>query len=253
MTYTVQELARLSGVTVRTLHHYDQIGLLRPASRTDAGYRLYDVQQVDRLQQILFLRELDFPLEEIASSLDGPDFDRGQELLRHRQLLQQRIDRLHRLLGTLDRTLSAMKGEIDMSDKEKFECFKQEMIDKNEKEYGEEARKKYGDSAVDASNKRIKGMSREQYEAVEKLSAELNETLKAAFAQGDPASELAQRACALHKQWLCVYWEHYSPEAHMSVTQMYVDDPRFTAYYDKIAPGCAVFLRDAVKIYCQNK
>ena len=253
MTYTVQELARLSGVTVRALHHYDQIGLLRPASRTDAGYRLYGVEQVDRLQQILFLRELDLPLDEIASLLSDPSFEQSKVLLRHRKLLQQRIDRLNGLLGTLDQTLLAMKGKLIMSDKEKFECFKQEMVDNNEKQYGEEARRKYGDSAVDASNQKIKGLSREQYAAVEKLTGELNQALKAAFAQGDPGSELAQRACALHKQWLCVYWEHYSPGAHMGVAQMYVDDPRFTAYYDKIAPGCAPFLRDAVNLYCQNQ
>ncbi len=251
MTYTVQQLAKLSGVTVRALHHYDAIGLLRPGGRTDAGYRLYGPAELERLQQILFLRELDFPLEEISALLDSPDFNREQALMQQRDLLNQRIQRLQRLLGTLERTLQDMKGEIDMSDKEKFEGFKQEMIDKNEKQFGAEARAKYGDDTVNKSNAKFMGMSREQYARMEALTQELNDTLKAAFAQGDPASDLAQRACELHKQWLSFFWESYSREAHLGITQMYVDDPRFTEYYDKIAPGCAEFLRDAVKIYCK--
>lgn len=253
MTYTVNELARLSSVTVRALHHYDSIGLLKPAQRTAAGYRLYGPEQVDRLQQILFLRELDFSLEEITTLLDSPTFDRQRALMQHRELLNLRIERLQRLLGTLERTLQAMKGKIDMSDKEKFECFKQEMIGENERKYGAEVRGKYGDDAVNKSNAKVMGMSREQYAEVEMLSQEFNETLKAAFALGDPASDLAQKACDLHKRWLCYFWESYSREAHLGVTQMYVDDPRFTAHYDKIAPGCAEFLRDAVNIYCQNR
>jgi len=94
-------------------------------------------------------------------------------------------------------------------------------------------------------------MTSEQYAQVEALSLELNNILKAAFEQGDPAGELAQKACELHKKWLCYFWDHYSKKAHIGVTQMYVDDPRFTAYYDKIAVGCAKFLRDAVLIYCK--
>jgi hypothetical protein len=95
-------------------------------------------------------------------------------------------------------------------------------------------------------------MTKEQYAVVERLSLELNETIKAAFVQGDPQSELARKTCELHKKWLCFFWDEYSKEAHIGVSQMYVDDPRFTAYYDKIAPGCAVFLRDAVRFFCRN-
>ena len=108
-----------------------------------------------------------------------------------------------------------------------------------------------GDAQIDRSNAKVKGMSKEQFAEMERLTAELNETLKAAFEQGDPAGALAQRACALHREWLCFFWDQYSKEAHMGVAQMYVDDPRFTAYYDRIAVGCAQFLRDAVFIYCK--
>ena len=138
-----------------------------------------------------------------------------------------------------------------MNEQEKFKGFKQKLVNDNERLYGEEIRAKYGDNAIDRSNTKLKGMTKEQYAAVERLSLEVNDSLKAAFEQGDPAGELAQKACEVHKKWLCYYWDHYSKEAHIGVTQMYVDDPRFTEYYDKIAVGCAAFLRDAVLIYCK--
>lgn len=139
-----------------------------------------------------------------------------------------------------------------MCDKEKTDDLAQKLIDDNERLYGAEIRARYGDAVVDRSNAKVKGMTDTQVAEVEKLSAEVNETLKAAFEQGDPAGELAQKACALHKKWLCCFWDHYSREAHMGLAQMYADDPRFTAYYDKIAAGCAAFLRDAVLVYCRE-
>ena len=139
---------------------------------------------------------------------------------------------------------------IILNRKDKFKDFKQSLIDENEKNYGSEIREKYGNQTVDRSNAKIKGMTQERYNEVKRLSQEVNNTLKTAFEQGDPHSELAQQACELHKKWLCCFWDNYCKKAHISVTQMYVDDPRFTEYYDKIAPGCAIFLRDAVQIYC---
>ena len=135
----------------------------------------------------------------------------------------------------------------------KFEDLKRNLIDGNEKRYGGEIREKYGNDAVDKSNAKIKGMTKEQYAEVEKLSQEINNTLKSAFERGDPTSELAQKVCELHKRWLCYFWSDYSREAHIGVTQMYVDDSRFTEYYEKISPGCAAFLRDAVKIFCERQ
>lgn len=111
----------------------------------------------------------------------------------------------------------------------------------------------YGTEDVDRSNAKLLNLSPEKYAEFKKLTTELNETLKAAVEQGDPSSETAQRACELHKKWLCFFWDSYSKEAHMGVTQMYVDDPRFKEYYEKIAPGCAEFLRDAVSIYCEKQ
>ena len=140
-----------------------------------------------------------------------------------------------------------------MSDREKFEGLKQDLIDRNEKRYGSEIRGKYGDEVIDGSNTKLKGLSQEQYDEAESLLSELEAALKEAFEQGDPASELAQKACELHKKWLCCFWDTYTKEMHVGLAQMYVDDERFSAYYDKIAPGCAVFLRDAILIHSHIK
>lgn len=186
------------------------------------------------------------------SLLSAKNFDGLTALQNHLIALKNKRDQLDLLIANAEKTIKNHKGKFIMSGKEKFEGFKQKRIDDNEAKYGDEIREKHGNDAIDGSNAKIKGMTPEQYEEVEKLSLEVNETLKAAFKQGDPASDPAQKACDLHREWLCYFWKDYSKEAHMGVTQMYVDDTRFTEYYDKIAPGGAVFLRDAVVIYYGN-
>lgn len=251
MEYTINKLAKLAGVSTRTLRYYDELGLLSPARVSSNGYRIYGEKEIDRLQQILFYRELGVSLEEIRNILASKDFDGLSALEGHLSALLARREQLDLLVANVRKTIMTMKGEITMNDQEKFEGFLQKLVDDNEQQYGEEIREKYGDEQVRRSNAKVLNMSKEQYAELEKLTEDLNETLKAAFEQGDPAGELAQKTCQLHKKWLCFYWADYSKEAHMGVTQMYVEDPRFTAYYDKIAPGCAGFLRDAVAIYCK--
>jgi len=138
-----------------------------------------------------------------------------------------------------------------MSNQEKFEGYKQGLIDENERKYGAEIRSKYGDKAVDESNAQLKGLTKEQYAEGERLRLEFEETLKAAFITGDPAGELAQKACALHKKWLRIFYPKYSKEYHLGLAEMYVADERFRANYDKLAPGCTEFLRAAISIYCK--
>jgi len=252
MEYTISKLAKLAGISTRTLRYYDELGLLSPARISSNGYRIYGCKEVDRLQQILFYRELGVPLEKIKEILSAEDFDELAALENHLTSLLVKRLQLDMLIENVEKTIQASKGRLIMSDKEKFKGFIRDLVDRNEREYGEEIRKKYGDEVVDRSNARVRSMTREQYAEVEALSAELNKTLKAAFEQGDPSGELAQKACELHKKWLCFFWDQYSREAHIGLVQMYVDDPRFRAYYDKIAVGCAEFLRDAIKIYCES-
>jgi len=146
-----------------------------------------------------------------------------------------------------------MKGEISMTDIEKFEGFKQSLIDENEENYGAEIREKYGNQTIEDSNATLKGLTKEQYDKSEHLRLTLEETLKLAFNTDDPAGEQAQKACDIHRQWLTVFYPDYSKEYHIGLAEMYVADDRFKANYDKLAPGCTEFLRDAIKIYCQSK
>jgi DNA-binding transcriptional MerR regulator len=205
------------------------------------------------LQQILFYRELGFGLDDIKQCLSAPDFAPLTALGGHLEALKARRSQLDALIRNVEKSIWAMKGDAEMSDAEKFEGFKQKLLDENEAAYGAEIRAKYGDTVVDGSYAKVKGLTAEQYADIEKLSQEINDTLKAAMESGeDPSGRLAQKACDSHRQWLCLFYDGYCKEYHMGLAQMYVDDPRFTEYYDKIAPGCAVFLRDAVKIYCEG-
>ncbi|MGG3467771.1 MerR family transcriptional regulator [Neobacillus pocheonensis] len=253
MEYTVQKLASLAGVSTRTLRYYDEIGILKPARINSSGYRIYGQEEVDRLQQILFYRELGVGLESIKDIVTAPSFDGAQALREHREKLLEKREQLDLLIANVDKTIALSEGRMKMSNKEKFDGFKKKMIDENEKKFGKEIRQKYGNDTVEKSNAKLQNMTEEQYDEVTKLAEQVQETLVAAFKTGDPAGELAQKAADLHKQWLTFYWHEYSKEAHAGLAQMYVDDERFTAYYDKEQPGTAEFLRDAIHIYTGMK
>ncbi|MGI5921090.1 MAG: MerR family transcriptional regulator [Syntrophomonadaceae bacterium] len=249
MEFTVQKLSQMAGISTRTLRYYDEIGLLKPARINTSGYRIYGQKEIDRLQQILFYRELGVNLEKIKEIVTASSFDAIKALQEHREKLLVKSEQLDLLISNVDKTIAAAEGRIVMSNKEKFEGFKQKLIDDNEKKYGKEIREKYGDSTVNRSNERVKNMTPEDYAYISRLGDEVMETLQAAFLTGDPAGELAQKAADLHRQWLSFYWNDYTKEAHAGIAQMYVEDERFTAYYDKEHPGTAEFLRDAILIY----
>lgn len=249
MEYTVQKLAKLAGISTRTLRYYDEIDLLKPARMSSSGYRMYGQTEVDSLQQIMFYRELGVSLDKIREILTAPSFDRAQALKEHQSQLLERRKQLDLLISNVEKTIALTEGRMKMSDQEKFTGFKQKMIDENERKYGKEVRQKYGDEAVDRSNEKLKGMTQEEHEKVTRLATEVSAALADAFKTGDPSGELAQKAADLHKQWLTCYWSEYSKEAHANLAQMYVEDERFRAYYDEKQPGTAQFLRDAIRIY----
>lgn len=236
---------------MRTLHHYDELGLVR-AHRAANGYRRYGAAEVDRLQQVLLYRECGMSLADIGRLLDDPAFDAHVALVSHLRELQARKERLDGLIASVKKTLACMEGSITMEDKEKFEAFKQGLVDENEKRYGQEVRERWGDAAADASNAKLMGMNVEQYRETQELEQGVKDALRSAMEAGDPAGEDAQRAADLHRQWLCRFWKDgtYSKAAHQGLAEMYVADDRFKAYYEAVAPGAAEFLRDAIKAYC---
>lgn len=250
MEYTIKQLSELAGVSARTLRYYDQIGLLKPSRINEAGYRFYGTVQVDRLQQILFYRELGLPLDKIESLLDNPEFDRQAALQSHLTALKQQRERLDTLILTVEKTIRHDIGEINMADKEKFEGFKQELIQRNEEQYGKEIRTKFGEQEVDRFNARMLSLSKEEYDAWIALEAEILSMLEQAVRDhADPKSETGKQLTDLHRRWLSYTWSSYSPAAHKGLAQMYVCDERFTAYYDRNISGCAAFLCDAIRAH----
>lgn len=254
MEYSIQKLAAMSGVTTRTLRYYDQIGLLKPLRVNSAGYRIYGSVQVDLLQQILFYRELGFPLEEIRQIVTEPGFDRRKAMVAHRQALLARRQQLDTLIDNLTKTIESEDGQRNMSDKEKFAGFKKQMVEENEAKYGAEIRRKYGDKTIDESNVKMMGMTREQYDAMQQMAAEIHDGLERAVQAGlEPTGEEGHRLAALHKEWLGFTWNVYSKEAHGGLVEMYVLDERFKVYYDDHVEGCAQWLRAAVKAWLETQ
>lgn len=249
MQYTVKKLASLAGISPRTLRYYDSIGLLKPSAFSASGYRIYGPEEVDALQQILFFRELGLGLEAIRDMVTDSSFDREKALEKHRERLVEKRRQLDLLIANVEKTIESAKGRKNMTDQEKFEGFKQKIIEDNEKKFGAEIREKYGENCVEKSNQVVKSMTEEQYRKAERLERAVMEALGEAYKTGDPGGAEAQKAAELHRQWLCCYWASYSKEAHAGLARMYVEDERFTEYYDKKQPGTAKFLRDAVLAY----
>lgn len=249
MEYTVQKLGKIAGISTRTLRYYDEIGILKPARINSSGYRLYGRHEVDRLQQILYYRELGVNLDEIMRIISSPSFDGVKALRDHHARLLEKRDQIDLLITSVEKTIAQKEGRIIMTDHEKFEGFKKKLIDENEQKYGTEIREKYGNKTIEDSNRKMMNMTKEQFDQFTKLGEEVIATLKKAYATGDPAGELAQKTADLHRQWLSFTWKQYSSEAHAGLARMYVEDERFKAFYDEKQPGGAEFLRDAILIY----
>ena len=249
MEYTVKGLSKLAGVSTRTLRYYDEIGLLKPLRINSSGYRIYGYKEVELLQQILFYKELGVSLNKIKEIIYDTSFDIEMALAEHRKELLKKRNQLDLLILNLDRTIASRKGGIKMKNEEKFLGFKKNLIEENERQYGKEIKELYGEDTVNKSNEMIMGMSQEKYYKWKELGSQIMVTLKEAFKTGDPASNLAQQTADLHRKWLSFTWNSYSKEAHAGLAKRYVDDDRFTQYYDKDQPGLAKFLRDAILIY----
>ncbi|WP_031517257.1 MerR family transcriptional regulator [Desulfofalx alkaliphila] len=241
----VKEVADLVGISVRTLHHYDEIGLLTPDETTKSGYRVYSEKNLETLQQILFFKELGFPLKKIKEIINSPSFDRHEALVaQHRMLLEKR-KRLDKMIGTIEKTIQHSKGEIKMTNKEKFEGF-----DFSHNPYEKEARELWGDSAVDESNAKIAKLSKfEKKELTEKFNAIFKNLAALRHLPAD-----SKEAQAAIKEWYGLLNEmgSYSLEAFKNLGQMYVDDIRFTENIDKFGQGLAKFMRDAMAVYADK-
>jgi len=253
MIYTISELAKLAGISTRTLRYYDEINLISPSFVNDAGYRLYDQQAVDTLQQVLFYRELKLDLKTIQRLLSEADGNVNEVLTNQFEALTAERAHINELLKILEKTIQANKGETKMTNEEKFAQFKQDLVSENENEYGDEIRNNYGDHAVDTSNAKMLGMDETTYKSFKNLEMDLkHDLLLAAVQTQDVSSPEAESLVRKHREWLGYTWSEYSPEAHQGLADMYIADERFKMYYDESVPGGAQFLHDAID-YWSNK
>jgi len=243
--FTIGELAELAGVTVRTLHHYDRIGLVRPGLRTAAGYRCYTEEDAERLAQVLGYRELGFALLAIRDILDDPGTDPQVHLRRQRELLTERIERLRRIVAAIDTTLEAQTmGTTGLTPAEKLEVFG----DFDPDEYAEKAEQRWGASeAYQQSTARTKRYTKQDWQTLKAEGEAATNALLAAMRGGLPVSSTeAMDGAELACQHISKWFYDCPPEMHRNLGDMYVADERFTATYEKIAPGLAQYIRDAI-------
>lgn len=247
MGYKISQLSKLSNVSTRTIRYYDEIGLLKPSIILDNGYRLYGQEEVDLLQQILFYKELGFKLSQIKEIISSKDFDKEKALKDHLTTLNKERERIIVLIDTLNKTIKSLKGEVSMSDKEKFIGFKENLIKENEEKYGKEIRENYGDDVINLSNEKFSNMSEEDYKRSKDLEDEIRETL--IKGTKDYNSEIGKKLYNLHKEWLLLFWDKkmYSKKAHLGLAMMYENDDRFRKYYDDIVSGGCNTLVKAIK------
>lgn len=225
---TVKQVAQLAKVSVRTLHHYDEIGLLPPSGRTEAGYRLYDDRDLERLQQILIYRQLDFSLEAIQQLLDDPTFDRRRALAEQRQMLLERIEQTHQVIRAID---AALEGQMSFDGLE------------------EEAKERWGDTEpYREAMRRTKKYKDEDWTRIKAEAAEI-ECEMAALLEGGaaPESDEAQRLAERHRQHIERWFYPCDRAMHANLADLYVSDPRFAAHYDKRRAGLAQFVAAAIR------
>ncbi|MBI5957874.1 MAG: MerR family transcriptional regulator [Chloroflexi bacterium] len=244
--YTVKQLSDLAGISVRTLHYYDEIALLQPSSVGENGYRYYADDAVLRLQQILFFRELDFSLSAIKDILGAPDFDIVEALHTHREALQHRVKRLNHLIQTVDQTILHLSGEVHMSKKQLFWGFTEE----EEQRYTQEARDLYGAEQVDATYKRWNSYSAQKKEQI-MVEGQGIYTDLVTLIEHSPSSPEVQQVIARWHQHLRYFYEP-PVELMAGLGQHYVDSPDFANKFRQLHPDLPEFLRDAITHYCEG-
>ncbi|WP_455675526.1 MerR family transcriptional regulator [Pradoshia sp.] len=247
--YRIKELADMSGISIRTLHYYDEIDLLKPSQLEDNGYRLYHEQDAVRLQQILFLKELDFPLSAIKRILDDPHFNEEEALSMHRKILIEKRDRLMRIIQSLDETIEAIKGGKEMDSNKRLKPFDRSKLDQFQKQYEQEVKEKYGQTkAYEQSAKKQKSYKDDDLAMIEQERIAIFEKI-AAVMDRNPEEEIVQEL--IHEWRMHITRYHYdcTIEILRGLGDMYTADERFKENLDQIKNGLADYMSEAIRVY----
>jgi MerR family transcriptional regulator, thiopeptide resistance regulator len=242
VSFSVGEVAQLSGVTVRTLHHYDELGLLSPTARTPAGYRIYSGAELVRLRRILFYRELGFPLDEIAAILTDPDV--GDHLRHQHRLLRERIARLSAMVAALEKEMEAQQMRISLTPEEQFEIFG---TDKAGGEWAQEAEQRWGDTDAHRQAARTVAYGKEEWLAIKAEGDAGLRDFADALRSGVPSdSPHAMDLAEAHRRHISRWFYDCGYDVHRGLAEMYVADERFAKHYEDVAPGLAQYVHDAI-------
>ena len=245
MKYKINEVSKLTGVTVRTLHYYDEIGLLKPSEVTESNYRLYDETALQSLQEILFYRELEFQLSEIKEIMASPSYDRDFALKQHKDLLQKKRDRLDGLIHLVDQTI---KGEMKMN----FKPFDMSEIEATKQKYAKEAKERWGNTAAyQESEKRTKNYKAEEWQMINEESGVIFKAFHEDKAN-DAAGENAQKLVASWQAYITKYFYPCTNEILAGLGLMYIHDERFKENIDQYGEGTAEFMSRAIEVYCSK-
>ena len=244
--FTVKQLSKLAGVTPRTLHYYDEIGLLEPETVRANGYRYYGDGSMLKLQQILFYRELGMPLEDIKQIMGRNDYDVLEALEGHKRALGQRLDRLNRLIRTVDDTILHLKGQKEMSKKQLFEAFSEEQ----QEEYARQAEQMYDPEIVRASNRKWKAYSAGEKQRILDEGNRIYLDMVAAIPNGADSPE-AQAVVERWRRHMDYFWTPNLDQL-LALAEGYNNDPRFKANFDQIDPRLAAFMGEAVRVYVEG-
>ena len=248
--YMINEISKLTGVSVRMLHHYDKIGLLVPSQRTNSNYRMYSEEDVARLYQILLFKELEFPLKEIKSILDDEEFDKEEALNIQRKLILEKKNRLEKIIESIDDTITNLGGE-NMSKKD-FKAFSYDEIKKHQEKYKKETKEKYGKSdAYKESQEKTSKYSKNDWENIMGAADDIYEEL-ANLMDKDPSDDKVQELVVKWRNHITTNFYNCTIDIFRGLALMYVADERFIKNIDKYGEGLAQFLSDAMNIYCDN-
>ncbi|MDF2379625.1 MAG: MerR family transcriptional regulator [Candidatus Gracilibacteria bacterium] len=245
-SYTVKQLANLVKVTIKTLHHYDEMGLLKPTQRTDAGYRLYNRDDLLKLQQIMIYKEMEFSLKEIKQLLEDPDFDIKKALHEQKKFLLQQQKKTEQLVQTIDKTIKTLQEDEELvTDAELYEGFTAEKA----KRYNQEAKEKYGEM-FETSQNRVGNMTKGQWKAIRDEGKTINKEMLNLIGT-DPNSDTVQAVIKRHHAWV----ENFYPcnkETYVGLSDLYIENPEFTTHYERFASGLAVFMSSSMKFFAKK-
>ena len=253
--YTVKQMAKLSGVSVRALHHYDAIGLLKPRAVGANGYRYYDRQDLLRLQQILFHRALETPLKDIRAALDDPVFDLAAALRAHRERLAAEVERYAKLVDIVDRTLADLKGDETMDDKQMFDGFDPAKQAAREAWLTERLGEGKAVEAIATAKAKLSSLTKAEFNAFQAEQLEMEAEVAKALTQGLPAdSDAVSAVMRRWWGWIAKGWNREpTPEAFTGLGRLYLDNPEFTARYEAVAPGLTEYLAEAMRAFAERR